>query len=181
MNSFLQLLLQKESINWLMLSDPVSHERGCLQRCLRRHPKWLVNVESMALGGYQQDLKIRFADEQSTLRQDRYRNHQFDQELIAMTTLDAFADQHRVESIRLCKSDLGYYGSKALLVQQHLDAFFTDCQNSTFPAIQHNLQIGNYQPFCIQPSDNFYRCSASFYPKAFEGNLIAPSTQKVNS
>ena len=166
--------------------EPVSHERDWLQKCLLRYRDWLVEVVPLALGADQQELKIRLAGGKSTLRQDWYRNQKLDEENIAMTTLDSFAEQHNIERIRLWKLDMEGYepqalaGAQALLAQQRIDALLIECQNSTIPAIQQNLEIGNYQLFCIQPSGNLHPCSDSFFSKPFEGNLIALPTQKGN-
>ena len=103
-----------------------------------------------------------------------------------MTTLDRFAEQHNIERIRLWKLDMEGYepqalaGAQALLAQQRIDALLIECQNSTIPAIQQNLEIGNYQLFCIQSSGNLQPCFDSFFSKSFEGNLIALPTQKGN-
>jgi hypothetical protein len=103
-----------------------------------------------------------------------------------MTTLDIFAEQHNIDRIRLWKLDMEGYepqalaGAQALLAHQRIDALLIECQNSTIPAIQQNLDIGNYQLFCIQPSGDLAPCSESFFAKAFEGNLIALPTQKGN-
>lgn len=163
--------------------DPVSYERDWLQSCLHRYPEWPVEVVSLALGADQQKIKIRLAGGKSTLRQDWYRNQQLDEELIAMTTLDIFAEEHKIERIRLWKLDMEGYepqalaGAQALLAQQRIDALLIESQTSTIPAIKQNLEIGNYRLFYIQSSGTLAPYSDRFLARAFEGNLIALPTK----
>ena len=159
--------------------EPVSHEMQWLQSCLRRYPEWVVEIVPLALGADQQQLKIRLAGGKSTFRQDWYRNQQLDEELINMTTLDDFAEEKKIERIRLWKLGMEGYephalaGAQALLAEQRIDALLIEAQTSTIPAIKQNLAIGNYNLFQIQSSGKRVPASDWIEAKAFEGNLIA--------
>ena len=159
--------------------EPVSHEMQWLQSCLHRYPEWAVEIVPLALGADKQQLKIRLAGGKSTFRQDWYRNQQLDEELINMITLDDFAEEKKIERIRLWKLDMEGYephalaGAQALLAEQRIDALLIEAQTSTIPAIKQNLAIGNYNLFQIQSSGKLVPASDWIEAKAFEGNLIA--------
>lgn len=159
--------------------EPVAHERDWLVRCLERYPEWPVRVVPLALGPKEQRVKIRLAGGKSILRQDWYQNQELAEELISMTTLDAFAHDHGLETIRLWKLDMEGFepqalaGAQRLLAERRIDALLIEAQGSTIPAIKEGLAIGNYQLFCIHSSGRLVPASDCTQGRPFAGNLLA--------
>lgn len=151
--------------------EPIPLATDWLAECLALYPDWPVTLYRTGLSDAPAHLTLRIAGAKSTARTDWYAEHALPEIQIEVTTLDAFAEQQGIPSIRLWKLDVEGHepealrGTRGLLESHRIEAVLVEVSSDE---TIHQLTRLGYRPHRIAPDGRLIPVDATF-----RGNCVA--------
>ncbi len=131
--------------------EPFPLAADWLEECLAGYPDWKVSLNRLGLSDAAARLTLRVAGSRSTARTDWYAGQDLPEIEIEVTTLDSFAAQNSIPSIRLWKLDVeghelaALMGARGLLETRRIDAVLVEVSSDETPRLLARLGYVSHQ------------------------------------